>query len=249
MPDASSARRIRALIDLTDLGPSCTAADVTRLCARAVDHEPHVPAVCVWPAFVAQAAELLRGSGVRVATVVNFPDGGTEVDAVLDETARALAEGADEIDLVLPYRALLAGDLAVARRMVEAVRAAVPPPGTLKVILETGSYLSEHDIRVAADLAIVAGADFVKTSTGKTDRSATPDAVRVLLGAIRDAGRAVGVKPSGGIRTLADAEEYLALADGVMGPQWATAATFRFGASGLLDAVDTLLDAGARETG
>ncbi len=208
-----------------------------------------MPAVCVWPAFVAQAAELLRGSGVRVATVVNFPDGGTEVDAVLDETTRALADGADEIDLVLPYRALLAGDLAAARSMVDAVRAAVPPPSTLKVILETGSYSSERDIRVAADLAIVAGADFVKTSTGKTDRSATPDAVRVLLEAIRDAGRAVGVKPSGGIRTLADAEAYLALADDIMGSQWVTAATFRFGASGLLDAVDALLDTGAGGTG
>lgn len=249
MPDASSARRIRALIDLTDLGSSCDAADVTRLCARAIDHEPYVPAVCVWPAFVAQAAELLRGSGVRVATVVNFPEGGTDIAAVLVETAGALADGADEIDLVLPYRALLAGDLAAARTMVDAVRAAVPRPGTLKVILETGSYPSAHDIRVAADLAIASGSDFVKTSTGKTERSATLDAVRVLLEAIRDAGRRVGVKPSGGIRSLADAEAYLALSDDVMGAQWATAANFRFGASGLLDAVDALLDADAEVTG
>jgi deoxyribose-phosphate aldolase len=205
--------------------------------------------VCVWPAFVAQAVELLRGSGVKVATVVNFPDGGAVVAPVLDETVRALADGADEIDLVLPYRALLAGQSAIARTMVEAVRAAVVPPAKLKVILETGSYPSAHDIRRAADLAIDAGADFVKTSTGKTEHSATVEAVRVLLEAIRDAGRPVGVKPSGGIRTVVDAEAYLSLADEVMGAGWVTPATFRFGASGLLDGVDSLLDAAAEGAG
>jgi deoxyribose-phosphate aldolase len=205
--------------------------------------------VCVWPAFVTQAVELLRGSGVKVATVVNFPDGGAVVAPVLDETVRALADGADEIDLVLAYRALLAGQSAIARTMVDAVRAAVVPPAKLKVILETGSYPSAHDIRRAADLAIDAGADFIKTSTGKTEHSATVEAVRVLLEAIRDAGRPVGVKPSGGIRTVVDAEAYLSLADEVMGSGWVTPATFRFGASGLLDGVDALLDAAAEGAG
>jgi deoxyribose-phosphate aldolase len=203
----------------------------------------------VWPAFVTQAVELLRGSGVKVATVVNFPDGGAVVAPVLDETVRALADGADEIDLVLAYRALLAGQSAIARTMVDAVRAAVVPPAKLKVILETGSYPSAHDIRRAADLAIDAGADFIKTSTGKTEHSATVEAVRVLLEAIRDAGRPVGVKPSGGIRTVVDAEAYLSLADEVMGSGWVTPATFRFGASGLLDGVDSLLDAAAEGAG
>jgi deoxyribose-phosphate aldolase len=203
----------------------------------------------VWPAFVTQAVELLRGSGVKVATVVNFPDGGAVVAPVLDETVRALADGADEIDLVLAYRALLAGQSAIARTMVDAVRAAVVPPAKLKVILETGSYPSAHDIRRAADLAIDAGADFIKTSTGKTEHSATVEAVRVLLEAIRDAGRPVGVKPSGGIRTVVDAEAYLSLADEVMGSGWVTPATFRFGASGLLDGVDALLDAAAEGAG
>ncbi len=205
--------------------------------------------MCVWPAFVTQAVELLRGSGVKVATVVNFPDGGAVVAPVLDETVRALADGADEIDLVLAYRALLAGQSAIARTMVDAVRAAVVPPAKLKVILETGSYPSAHDIRRAADLAIDAGADFIKTSTGKTEHSATVEAVRVLLEAIRDAGRPVGVKPSGGIRTVVDAEAYLSLADEVMGSGWVTPATFRFGASGLLDGVDALLDAAAEGAG
>lgn len=249
MPDVASARRIRALIDLTDLGPACTEADIERLCRRAVDHRPFVAAVCVWPRFVAQAARLLVGTGVKVATVVNFPSGGTDVAATLAETSLVLADGADEIDLVIPYRAVLAGDAEVARAMVVAVRSAVPAPKHLKVILETGSYPSQREVRSAADLAIDAGADFVKTSTGKTDRSATPEAARTLLEAIRDAGRAVGLKPSGGIRSLADAETYLALADEVMGPQWAAPATFRFGASGLLDAVDEAIDAASAEPG
>jgi deoxyribose-phosphate aldolase len=249
VPDVVSARRIRALIDLTDLGPACTEADIERLCRRAIDHHPCVAAVCVWPPFVARAARLLAGTGVKVATVVNFPGGGTDVAATLAETALALSDGADEIDLVIPFRALLAGDAEAARAMVVAVRAAVPAPKHLKVILETGSYPSQREVRAAADLAIDAGADFVKTSTGKTDRSATPEAARTLLEAIRDAGRAVGLKPSGGIRNVADAEAYLALADEVMGPQWAVPATFRFGASGLLDAVDATIDAASSELG
>jgi deoxyribose-phosphate aldolase len=243
--DVALAVRVRGLIDLTDLDAACTPDAIEHLAARAVDHQPAVPAVCVWPAFVAQAVGLLRGSGVRVATVVNFPAGGTDVETTVSETQSVLAAGADEIDLVLPYRAFLAGDVATAAAMLRAVRAAVPPPHHLKVILETGGYPSQAEVRAAADLAIAEGADFVKTSTGKTDRSATPEAVRTLLEAIRHSGRSVGVKPSGGIRSLADAAVYLALADEVMGPSWATAETFRFGASGLLDAVDAVLDGGS----
>jgi deoxyribose-phosphate aldolase len=224
---------VRGLIDLTNLDGACTPASIEHLCARAVDHVPPVPAVCVWPAFVAQAVGQLRGSGVRVATVVNFPAGGTDVEATVAETQAVLADGADEVDLVLPYRAFLAGDVATSSAMVRAVRAVVPTPHHLKVILETGGYPSQAEVRAAADLAVSEGADFVKTSTGKTDRSATPEAVRTLLEAIRDSGRPVGVN---------DAAAYLALADEVMGPTWATAHTFRFGASGLLDAVDAVLD-------
>jgi deoxyribose-phosphate aldolase len=128
VPDVASARRIRALIDLTDLGPACTEADIERLCRRAVDHRPFVAAVCVWPRFVAQAARLLVGTGVKVATVVNFPSGGTDVAATLAETSLVLADGADEIDLVIPYRALLDGDVEVARSMVVAVRAGARAP-------------------------------------------------------------------------------------------------------------------------
>lgn len=241
MTDVVLARRIRSLIDLTDLGSECTSDRIDDLCATAVSRRPHVAAVCVWPPFVRLAAQRLRGTGVRVATVVNFPAGGTEVEPAVAETRSALADGADEIDLVLPYRALLGGDVEAAVAVVRAVRSVVRPPAHLKVILETGSYPSQAAVRAAADLAIAEGAEFVKTSTGKTDRSASPDAVRTMLDAICAAGRPVGIKPSGGIRTVADAAMYLALADEVMGAEWATPATFRFGASGLLDDVDAVL--------
>ena len=242
MSAASPARRALALVDLTELGDSPSPDDIDRLCDRAVGPHGSTAAVCVWPRFATQAVQRLAGTGVAVATVVNFPSGSDDVEATVAETRRALDDGVDEIDLVLPYRSFLAGRIDVAAAMVDAVRAEVTPPRRLKVILETGSYPSIESIGAAARLAIDHGADFVKTSTGKTPVSATPAAVRAMLEAIRDSGRAVGIKPSGGIRTLDDAGAYLALADEVMGPQWATPATFRFGASGLLDALEAAID-------
>ena len=197
--------------------------------------------MCVWPRFVGRAHRRLAGTDVAVATVVNFPDGGTDIAATVAETTQALADGADEIDLVLPYRAFLAGDVATAEAMVSAVRAAVQAPARLKVILETGTYPDQDAVRRAARLAIEQGADFVKTSTGKTSASASPDAVRTMLLEIRESGWPVGIKPSGGIRTLDDATTYLALADEIMGVHWATPDTFRFGASGLLDALEAAI--------
>ena len=157
-------------------------------------------------------------------------------------TNTALHDGADEIDLVLPYRALLGGDAAVAGAMVQAVRRAVPTEShLLKVILETGELVSAALIRSAAELAVAEGADFIKTSTGKTPISASLEATGIMLQVIANAGRPVGLKPSGGIRTLADAAAYLNQADAVMGSEWATTATFRFGASGLLTALESII--------
>lgn len=240
------ARRAIALLDLTELGDAATADHVGSLCARAVGPHGPVAAACVWPRHVAQAVELLWGSSVRVATVVNFPTGDEAVHDVLSMTGQALADGADEIDLVLPYRALMAGDLAHAAAMVDHVRNAVPLDShRLKVILETGELGHPDLIDRAARLAIEHGADFVKTSTGKTPRSASLQATGIMLQAIREAPRTVGLKPSGGIRTLDDAAAYLQQADDFMGPQWATPLTFRFGASGLLDALLSTLDGAA----
>jgi deoxyribose-phosphate aldolase len=238
-----SARRAIGLIDLTDLSDDHGADGIDELCRRASAH--HTAAVCVWPEHVARCVELLDGSGVRVATVVNFPSGDETVDDVIAMTQTALADGADDIDVVLPYRALLAGDDGPARAMVEAVAGLVEPPALLKVILESGAYPDTDSVAGAARLAIASGADFVKTSTGKIAEGASLDAARAMLGEIAIAarnGRTVGLKPSGGIRSFDDAMAYLDLADGVMGEGWATPATFRYGASGVLDALLAELD-------
>ena len=241
MTDHQSAERILSLIDLTNLNNVCTDEEVNELCARAHGEFGKTAAVCVWPRFVDLSASLLNGTSIKVATVVNFPQGGTDVAAVVDATVAALDVGADEIDLVLPYESMLKGDEASVVSMLQAVREIVQSPNHLKVILETGELSDQGIIRRASELAIKAGADFIKTSTGKTKVSATTEAVKTMLQVIRDSGRPVGLKPSGGIRTVTDAQQYLDLADAIMGPQWATPQTFRFGASGLLDAVEAEL--------
>lgn len=231
---AAIARHAISLIDLTDLSDDHSPDGIDALCARAIEHG--TAAVCVWPEYVARCVELLDGSAVRVATVVNFPKGNQQTGVVLDETLTALSDGADEIDVVLPYKMFRNGDVKPTAALIESVGDIIAPPGVLKVILETGE-LEADTIRSAADLAIGLGADFIKTSTGKTPVSATPEAVQIMLEAIAAADRTVGIKPSGGIRTYEDAVVYLDLAAAVMGSDWATPATFRFGASGLLDAL------------
>ena len=241
MTTQSSAQRILSLIDLTNLNDDCREEDFVELCSRAQGEFGNTAAVCVWPRFVNLCASILRGTSIKVATVVNFPHGGTDVADVVATTIAALDAGADEIDLVLPYQSMIIGDEAQVLSMLQAVREVVHAPAHLKVILETGELINPERIRRASELAIKSGADFIKTSTGKTKISATPEAVTTMLQVIRDSGRLVGLKPSGGIRTVADAQQYLDLADAIMGPQWATPQTFRFGASGLLDAVEAEL--------
>lgn len=247
----SDARRAMGLVDLTNLTDDCDEAAIVDLCDRA--RRFGTAAVCVWPDFVAQAADLLAGSAVEIATVVNFPTGDERVFSVVGQTERALADGATEIDLVLPYRSLAAGDAGRARAMVEAVRSATSGRATLKVILETGELADAELITTAARLAVDAGADFIKTSTGKSPVSATPEAAAAMLAVIADADRSVGLKPSGGISTADVAARYIELAESVMGAGWATPATFRFGASSLLsaliDAAGLAEDAPAPPTG
>jgi deoxyribose-phosphate aldolase len=244
MSDDAFARRALALLDLTDLADDATEDGARELCRRAVSGPVPVAAVCLWPRFVATARLALGDGPVRIATVVNFPEGGTPIAPVIRETEEALEAGADEIDLVLPWQAVLAGHTTAATAMLRNVRMRCGDK-LLKVILETGEYPDLEKVRTAAELAIAWGADFIKTSTGKTARSASIPAARVMLNVIAMAGRPVGLKPSGGIRTLADAKGYLDLADAIMGPDWATPRTFRFGASGLHGALLAAIDGAA----
>ena len=239
------AARILPLIDLTDLGETATAEGARELCARAKTPHGTVAAVCLWPQFVAVAREALVGRTVRIATVVNFPGGGEDTASVEIETAQAIADGADEIDLVMPWRAFLAGRPGFAESQIVRVRRLCERRARLKVILETGELGRAETIRAAADMALAAGADFVKTSTGKVAVNATPQATAILLEAVRDRGRPAGVKAAGGIRTVAEAAVHLDLADRIMGAGWASPATFRFGASALLGDVLATLAGGA----
>jgi len=237
------ARRALTLLDLTDLSETCTPAAIDRLCSRAVTPYGAVAAVCLYPRFVAQARRLLAGTGVRIATVVNFPAGGEDTAAVLAETAQAIDDGADEIDHVMAWRAFLEGRAGFAETQIARVKAVTAGRAKLKVILETGEIVDPEKIRTAADLAIAAGADFVKTSTGKVKVNATLEAARIMLEAIAATGRGdVGFKPAGGIRTVEDTAAYLGLADQIMGSGWARPSTFRFGASGVLDALIATLE-------
>jgi deoxyribose-phosphate aldolase len=229
------AKKALSLLDLTDLTDTCDAAAIEKLCAQAQTPFGTTAAICIWPRFVAQARGILgEDHAVKIATVVNFPSGDREVAEVIAETKQAIADGADEIDLVIPYRALIAGNEAAVTDMVTAIKAACTPPVRLKTILETGEIKDAALIRKASDLAIAAGADFIKTSTGKVAVNATLPAAEIMLTAIKESGKPVGFKPAGGVRTVADAEQYLALAASILGEGWATPKTFRFGASGLL---------------
>jgi len=234
--DQTLARQTLACMDLTSLNDGDEVEDVLRLCDRAVTPAGHVAAVCLWPVFVAIARSNLRGTGVKVATVVNFPGGSFDIERTLHQIAEVRADQVDEIDVVLNYADILSGNGNRAADHLAACREACGDT-LMKVILETGALAKPALIEKAARIAVDAGADFLKTSTGKVPIGATPSAARVLLEVAGEAPRPVGFKASGGIRDLGAARDYLALADEIRGPGWATPASFRFGASGLLDAV------------
>lgn len=237
-----TAQKALSLLDLTDLTDNCDAAAIEKLCAQAQTPFGTTAAICIWPRFVAQARGILgKGHAVKIATVVNFPSGDLAVAEVIAETKQAIADDADEIDLVIPYRDFIAGDEGAVTEMVEAVRAVCTPPVRLKTILETGELKDPALIREASDLAIAAGTDFIKTSTGKVSINATLPAAEIMLNAIKTSGKPVGFKPAGGVRTVTDARDYLDRAAAILGAGWATPQTFRFGASGLLGDILSVL--------
>lgn len=235
---ASAARLALRLVDLTRLEADDDESAVRALCRRARTPFGSVAAVCVYPRFIGVAREVLNEQKltgqVRIATVVNFPGGNDKTEQVVSEMREALAAGADEIDLVFPWRSLREGDAEAGCSLVLAARE-VCGEHLLKVILETGELADPQLIKTAAEIAIEGGADFLKTSTGKVAVNATPEAARILLETIRDSGRDVGCKISGGVRITEQARQYLNLAAEIMGEAWITPRHFRFGASGLLD--------------
>ncbi|MDT7833961.1 deoxyribose-phosphate aldolase [Aquabacterium sp. OR-4] len=253
----NDARIALACLDLTSLNDGDTPAAISALAAKAASPAGRPAALCVWPRFVAQArAE--APAGVAVAAVANFPDGSADGARAVADTQAIVAAGGDEVDLVLPWRALMAGDAAGAAAVVQAVVGAVRAAGPgkrLKLIIESGELASPALIAQASDIGLAAGVDFLKTSTGKTATGATPEAARVMLQAIArhqaahpDAPR-VGFKASGGVRTVADAAVYIALVRETLGEAALNPHQLRFGASGLLGDIERVLTgAGAGNT-
>ena len=242
------ARRALAAMDLTSLGEDDTPAMARALCVAAGTPWGAPAALCVHPELVATVREALAAAGlerVAVATVANFPDGAADAGRAVREVRRALTAGADEVDVVFPYRALMAGDAAAGATLLQRCREVQGGRYVLKAILETGMLAEPALVRRAADIAIAAGVDFIKTSTGKVAVNATPAAAQAMLQAIHEHGGSCGFKAAGGIRALDDAAAYFALADRILGPEWAVPARFRLGASRLLDEVLATLAAAA----
>jgi deoxyribose-phosphate aldolase len=244
-------------MDLTTLEGADTPGKVTAMCSKAVrpqpgdDSIPSVAAVCIYPAMVPRAAAHLRGTGVLVASVATaFPSGQTFTDVKLAETREAVASGADEIDMVIDRGAFLSGDFGKVYDEIMAVKDACAGKH-LKVILETGELGTYDSARRASILAMAAGADFIKTSTGKVSPAATLPVSLVMMEAIRDfhreTGREVGFKPAGGIRTSKQAISYLVLLWETLGADWMTPDRFRLGASSLLN--DVLMQVAKEHTG
>jgi len=250
------------MVDLTTLEGMDTAGKVRALASKAMRPDPADPtcpataAVCVYPDMVATAREVLGSSGVHVAAVATaFPSGRAALDIKLADTQDAVEAGADEIDMVIDRGAFLAGHYLKVYDEIVAVReACARPDGTsahLKVIFETGELQTYDNVRRASWLAMMAGAHFIKTSTGKVQPAATLPVTLVMLEAVRDfreaTGQMIGVKPAGGIRTSKDAIKYLVMVNEVAGPDWLDPDWFRFGASTLLN--DLLMQRTKLKTG
>ncbi|ACR67791.1 2-deoxyribose-5-phosphate aldolase [Edwardsiella ictaluri] len=250
-----AAQRALRLMDLTTLNDNDTDEKVIALCHQAKSPAGDTAAVCIYPRFIPIARKTLREQGtpdVRIATVTNFPHGNDDIEIALVETRAAIAYGADEVDVVFPYRALMAGNEQVGFDLVKACKEACAAANVLlKVIIETGELKDAALIRKASEISIKAGADFIKTSTGKVPVNATLESAELMMSVIRDMGVAkrVGFKPAGGVRTAEDAAQYLALADRLLGEGWADSRHFRFGASSLLASLLQTLGYDAKGTG
>jgi deoxyribose-phosphate aldolase len=234
-----------SMIDLTTLEGQDTPGKVRALCAKAKHPDPadptapQVAAVCVYPDLAHVAARELTGTGIHVASVATaFPSGRTSLDVKLADVKYAIAAGADEIDMVIDRGAFLAGDYEKVATEIRAVKEA-SGKAHLKVILETGELLTYDNVRRASWLAMLSGADFIKTSTGKVTPAATLPVTMIMLEAVRDFrlahGPQIGVKAAGGIRTAKDAVRYLVLVNETAGEDWLDPGWFRLGASSLLN--------------
>ena len=232
-----TARLAITLMDLTTLNDDDTDQKVIQLCLNAKAESGNTAAVCIYPRFIPIARKILKEMGatdVKIATVTNFPHGNDDLEIAFAETKAAVAYGADEVDVVFPYQALIKGNEQIGFDLVAGCKAICGEKVLLKVIIESGELKTDQLISLASKISIDAGADFIKTSTGKVAVNATLEASKLMLEAIKASGKSVGFKAAGGVKNAQVAGDYIQLARNIMGDDWVNSTHFRFGASSLL---------------
>ena len=237
-----------SLMDLTSLTDQETPEDIKKLCQQANSLGGNTAAICIFPRFIPLAKKILAKQGtpnIKIATVTNFPHGNDDIAIAVAETKAAVAYGAHEVDVVFPYKALIAGNINIGLKLIQKCKQVCPNKVLLKVIIETGELKSPELIKLASEISIRGGADFIKTSTGKVKINATPAAAKIMLEVIKSTnnnGVKTGFKAAGGIKNIDDALIYFNLAESIMGHSWISKEHFRFGASSLLGNLLSPLD-------
>ena len=242
MDDVTAAKKLISSLDLTSLNTDDTDEHILSLCQRAATPYGEVAAVCLYPQFIPFARDNLPSS-IKLATVINFPSGLADLYVLEKELSSAIKLGADELDVVLPYRTFLNNDIEFCISYLKLARE-ISNKKILKIIIESGELKSINNIRLATQLCIDNKADFIKTSTGKTEISATPEAANAMLEVIKKSGQPIGFKASGGIKTIDDAKKYLTLSQSIMGSNWVTPSHFRIGASSVLTSLINTIERG-----
>lgn len=224
------------LIDLTSLNDNDNNDSTINLCHQAKTDYGNVASICLYPQFINLAKKTIANidPSIKIATVINFPHGNTDIKSVTEEAEFAISNNADEIDMVMPYHAFITGNITICKNMIKEVRN-ICKDKILKIIIETGELRSPTLIKNASYICLENKVDFIKTSTGKTPIGATLDATQIILNTIKESQIKCGIKVSGGIRAIADAIAYIHLASNIMGTNWINQKNFRIGASSLLN--------------
>ncbi|MDD3266302.1 MAG: deoxyribose-phosphate aldolase [Burkholderiales bacterium] len=238
-----TAKTTLGLIDLTTLNDNDTNDVIIELCKNATTNFGSVPAICIFRQFIPIAKQYIfeHSLDIKIATVTNFPHGSDNIEQALQETKEAIDLGADEVDIVFPYKSLIAGNQEIGAEIVKKAKE-ICGDKILKVIIESGELKNPELIRLASEISINNGADFIKTSTGKVKVNATLEATEIMLNTIKNSGKKCAFKAAGGVRLVSEAKEYLNLTTKIMGNDWINSNNFRFGASSLLNDVINVLN-------
>jgi deoxyribose-phosphate aldolase len=235
MADADLAKRLLGQLDLTGLSDTMLEDDMERLIQKAITPHGAVAALCIWPRFVSICASRLNGKGVHVSAVINFPQGGDDVERAIADAEEAVNDGAHEIELVFPAKSFCEGDEPIARSMIAEVKDCLPDDVALKLILEPGSFPNITSLEAAARISVEEGASALKAGTGRAEKTADAATLTALLGVIRETGKSCGLIVAGPFRHFGEARAAFTLASDLIGESWADADRFRLASSSLYD--------------